>query len=84
MLGDNGALKLDNNAVYIRSESGERTLEFGERTGVELELAAFAAAIRDGAAHINSPQQALQDVAVIEAILESAQSGQRINVEQIV
>lgn len=84
VLGDKGALKLDNNAVTIRSESGERTLEFSERTGVELELAAFAAAIRDGAAHINSPQQALQDVAVIEAILESARSGQRVKVEQIV
>lgn len=84
IVGDKGALLMNRDAICVFTESGERTLEIASHSGVNLELAAFAAAIRDGAAHRNSPQQALQDVAVIEAILTSAQTGRRIAVEKFI
>jgi hypothetical protein len=39
------------------------------------------AAVRDGVRHRNSPQQALQDLAVVEAMLKSAQTGAMQRVE---
>ena len=41
-------------------------------------------AVRDGAPHHNTPDQALQDVAVIEAILRAAETGERVAPERIV
>ncbi|HEX3052339.1 MAG TPA: Gfo/Idh/MocA family oxidoreductase [Aggregatilineaceae bacterium] len=77
-------------AISVRADVLEvvypdRTEEFAfDSQGVKNELAAFAAAIRDGAPHANSPEQAMQDVAVIEAILLSSTTGQRITVERFV
>jgi predicted dehydrogenase len=50
---------------------------------VNTEFAAFAAAIREGKPHRNTPQEALQDVAVIEAMLRSAETGKAENAERI-
>ncbi len=43
--------------------------------GVEYELAAFGAAVAEGAPHRNSPLEALTDFAVVEAMLASAADG---------
>ena len=43
-----------------------------QHDSVPKELLAFAAAIRDGEPHRNSPEEALLDVAVVEAMLRSA------------
>ena len=51
--------------------------------GVQKELEAFAAAIHNGTPHRNTPQAALQDLAVMEALLNSAQQGQQVEVMQI-
>jgi len=45
---------------------------------VDGELAAFAAAIRSGAPHRNSPVEGLRDVALLEALLRAAETGTRI------
>lgn len=51
---------------------------------IDAELAAFAAAIRDGAAHRNTPAQGLQDVAVVEAMLRAAATGIAQDVPQVI
>ena len=70
---------------------GELVLEQGEKSerqqfnvliSVREELAAFLAAVRDGVQHRNSPQEALQDLAVVEAMLESARTGTLQRVER--
>ena len=48
--------------------------------GVERELAAFVRSIRTEESNLNSPEEGLKDLAVIEAILQSAESGQRVSV----
>jgi predicted dehydrogenase len=60
-----------------------RTIAITPHQGVKAELAAFAAAIRRGEAHRCPPGQALQDVAVIEAMLRSAELGCQVAPEQI-
>ncbi len=44
-------------------------------------LEAFADAVRNGTAHRNSALEALRDVAVIEAMLKSAETGTRVTVD---
>ena len=52
------------------------------RDGVEAELEDFARAIRQGTPMRGTPEEALQDVLVVEAILESAETGQRVKPER--
>jgi predicted dehydrogenase len=50
-------------------------LETAGFDGVEKELIALAESIRSGTAHRNSPNEAFADLAVVEAILDSAAKG---------
>lgn len=84
IVGDKGAVLMDRDSVHIDCETGERTLGIPRFQGVQQELAAFAAAIREGVAHRNTAEQGLQDVAVIEAMLLSAQTAKRAEVEPVV
>lgn len=52
--------------------------------GVRAEFEALAKTLHEGIAHVNSPEQALQDVAVMEAMFESARTGQRVEVTRVV
>ncbi len=52
--------------------------------GVSEEYRALALTLNGGSAHINTPEQALQDVAVLEAMLESARTGAMVTIEQVV
>jgi predicted dehydrogenase len=79
-----GALHLVGEAGAMRVQRGEIELTRGKETtviacpkfdGVQNEFAAFAAAITTGQPHSNTPEAGLLDVAVIEAMLRSAQSG---------
>jgi len=83
IVGERGSIRMEVGELEI-SVGGASRLERPGREGVEREFAAFAAAIQEGAPHVNSPQQALQDVAVIEALLRAAQTGQREAVERVV
>jgi predicted dehydrogenase len=83
IVGDAGTLRVQPGEIEITTASSVCRTERSDRTGVEHELAAFAAAIREGTPHRNSPEQGIQDVAVIEAILRSSETGRREKVAQI-
>ncbi|MGL4651302.1 MAG: Gfo/Idh/MocA family protein [Caldilineaceae bacterium] len=75
VMGSAGRLRVDRDQLQVtRGDESTHEPRAG-RDGVLAELAAFVAAALDGAPHDNSPEQALADVAVIEAMLRSAQSG---------
>ena len=59
-----------------RRENGVQEIRCAFYNGVENELAAFGAAVAEGAPHRNSPLEALTDFAVVEAMLASAADGQ--------
>ncbi|MDI9548435.1 MAG: Gfo/Idh/MocA family oxidoreductase [Chloroflexota bacterium] len=75
IIGTHGALAVQRREVTVTTGGDTRRIECSGFDGVEKELTAFAAAIRQGAAHRNSPQEALQDLAVMEALLRAASSG---------
>lgn len=80
--GTEGSLRVSRGELVLnRGEESERQ-EFNVLISVREELAAFLAAVRDGAPHRNSPQEALQDLAVVEAMLASAQAGTLRRVER--
>jgi len=81
---ERGALRVQPGEVEITAEDGVCRVERANYVGVERELAAFATAIREGTSHDNTPEAGLQDVAVIEAMLRSAETGQRIAPERFV
>ena len=82
--GTDGFLRADSRTVEIRRSGETRTIDTHGLTDVEAELAAFADTIQYGIPHRNTPQQALQDVAVIDALLRASESGQVIEVERFV
>lgn len=84
ILGDVGALRVSLGALELISGGATQRIELPAPRGVEEELRAFGAAIRDGAPHRNPPAQALQDVAVIEALLRAAETGARTDVARVV
>ncbi len=78
VVGSRGALRVTAQEVrLVRGEPAqaqERAFE-PQPYSVQRELAAFADAIQHGRAIRNTPEEALQDLAVVEAMLESAQEG---------
>jgi predicted dehydrogenase len=84
VVGTKGSLRVSRDQVEVSVGHSTRSTDFGYSDGVRAELSAFAAAINDGAPHRNSPQAALQDVAVVEAILNSAASGSRVTPERFI
>ncbi len=85
IVGENGALRVSRGDPLEVTVAGQtRQIPVETFKGVEREFAAFAAAIRAGTPHRNTPDQALQDVAVLEAILQAAESGQRVVPERVV
>jgi predicted dehydrogenase len=58
-----------------KGEHGVQEIRCAFYNGVENELAAFGAAVADGAPHRNSPLEALTDFVVVEAMLASAADG---------
>lgn len=83
--GSEGSLRVSRGELLLRrgEEESERQ-EFNVLISVREELAAFAAAVRSGSDHGNSPQEALQDLAVVEAMLNSARTEELVRVEQYV
>lgn len=85
VVGEAGALRVHHHGIELTDAGGQtRRIDIEGRSGIENELAAFAAAIRGGAPHLNTPAEGVQDVAVIEAMLRSAESGERVTPERIV
>ncbi len=84
IVGDAGALRVSAGMLELTSGGATQRIELPAPRGVVEELRAFAAAIRDGAPHRNPPAQAVQDVAVMEAMLRSAETGACCDVARIV
>ncbi len=82
--GEDGVLRVDRGKIEITDREGTRTLSPGGAGSVDAEMAAFAAAVRDGAAHRNTPEAGLQDLAVMEALLHAADSGAVVEVARFV
>lgn len=80
--GTDGFLHATSDRVTVTRGDESRTIRTAGVSNVQAELSAFADAIRLGAPHRNSPQQAMQDVALIEALLRSAESGRAETVER--
>lgn len=74
IVGSEGSLRVSRGELVLERDGRCERQEFNTFISVREELAAFAAAVRDGAAHRNSPREALQDLAVVEAMLKSARS----------
>ena len=74
--GEAGSLRVDRGRIELAAGGEVQVFETIERDGVQGELSAFAAAVRTNAPHRNTPAEGLRDVAVVEAMLRSAASGQ--------
>lgn len=84
ILGEHGVLRVDRGILEIVVNGQARQIPFVDNKSINEELLAFAQAVREGTPHRNSPQEAAQDVAVIEAMLRSAETGKPEQVERIV
>lgn len=80
IVGDQGALRVVRGEVEVTRQGNTQLIPCAKFDGVEKELAAFAAAVRHGHAHSNTPAAACQDLAVMEALLQSAASGKAVKV----
>lgn len=79
VIGDRGQLRVLNPVVpqlfhrlTIRSEAGKRVERFGRRASYAYQLDAFAAAVLHGAAAQTTPEDAVQNMTVIDAIYRAA------------
>ncbi len=85
IVGEEGAMLVARTEALIVASKGEtRTIPIAPQVGVPAELAGFAAAIRAGIPHRSPPDEAVRDLAVLEALLQSAEAGQRIAPRRIV
>jgi predicted dehydrogenase len=80
--GEQGAIRVHRGELQVTQNGATSSLKVMPGKGVEWELAAFAAAIRRGAAHANTPEAALQDVAVVEAMLRAADTRRAVQPER--
>ena len=82
VLGDSGALRVSSKQLEL-FKNGQSSSQAFNVDAVQAEFAEFARVI-NGETLRNTPEQALQDVAVIHAILESARTGCAVQPERIV
>lgn len=80
IVGDQGAIRVLRGEIELTKQGTTQTLKYPAFDGVQKELAAFAATIRTGEPHRNPPDEALCDLAIIEAMLQAAASGQKTEV----
>ncbi len=75
IMGEEGSLRVGFGKIELATDAGESYTSCEFRTGVRDELVAFADAIRQQTPHRNSPEEALRDLAVVEAMLLAADAG---------
>jgi predicted dehydrogenase len=76
--GDEGSLRVQRGRIELVTQNGENSLACQTYDGVQRELGAFAETLRNGAPHRNTPEEALCDLAAIEAMLRAAETGETI------
>ncbi len=85
VVGELGALRLLRDGVVELTRKGKtELLTVPGGNGVRGEFAAFADAVQYDMPHHNTPEQAVQDVALVEAMLRSSETGQRVAPARIV
>jgi len=82
VLGEAGALRIDSRKIE-RVINGETSTHPFKVDAIQAELSDFARVISQGSKPSSTPEQALQDVAVIHAMLESAHTGCAVTPERI-
>lgn len=83
IVGEKGALHVNRDVLTLMNEQGTQAFSYEDPDGIRQQFAAFAESIVTGAPHLNSPAETLKDVALIEAMLDAAESGQRVKPQQI-
>jgi len=83
VVGERGALRVQRGIIELTVEGETEKIPCQKFDGVAQEFAAFAAAVQTGAAHLNSPEEALRDVAVVEAMIRSAETRQYVRPDQL-
>jgi predicted dehydrogenase len=82
IVGDKGALRMQRGEIELTVSGETEVRTYNKFDGVALELGAFAHAIHTGQPHTNPPQEALRDLAVIDALLRSAAHGHSVEVDE--
>jgi predicted dehydrogenase len=80
LVGDKGALRMQRGEIELTVDGETEVRRCNKFDGVELELIAFADAIRSGRPHTNLAEEALHDLAVVDALLRSAAEGRPVDV----
>lgn len=76
--GSDGCIRVQRKEIELTRNGQTEHIETPGFDGVEKELVAFATAIRQSIPHHNSPDAAMRDLAVMEALLASAATGQPV------
>jgi predicted dehydrogenase len=78
--GTQGSLRVQRKLVEITTASQTERIECSGFNGVEDELVEFAQAIRAGTPQVSTPQAALADLTLVEAMLHAAETGRWITI----
>jgi predicted dehydrogenase len=81
IVGEKGALRMQRGEVELTMAGETEVRTYNKFDGVELDLIAFADAIRAGQLHANPPEEALRDLAVVDALLRSAAEGCTVTID---
>ena len=75
VVGDKGSLSVDTKRLVVHTPAGEAVRNFDSaHHGVQDGFAAFAGAIASGRVTDHDPEEAIRDVLVVEALMESARA----------
>ncbi|MBV7327362.1 Gfo/Idh/MocA family oxidoreductase [Chloroflexi bacterium TSY] len=83
IVGDNGTLHIDRGKIDLVQDGVVHEIDCVKFDGVNQELTAFAEAIRQGIPHKNTPHECLRDLALFEAMLQAAATGETTAPEEI-
>jgi predicted dehydrogenase len=83
VVGDQGALRVNNGRLEV-TRGGQTTSQAFALDNVEAELADFARCIQRGRVDVSTPEQGLQDVAILEAMFDSAREGRAVEPARVV
>jgi predicted dehydrogenase len=87
IVGEQGTVEAHRRGFAVTNDGRTRTKtipDYSDTHAIRAELESFAAAILQDRPHCNTPEQALQDVAVVEALLRSAETGRRTAPDRVV
>lgn len=81
IIGEKGAIHVNRDHLTLITHTSRQEFRYDHPDGIYHQFVAFAEALLNGRPHLNPPQEALKDVALVEAMLKSAELGQRVWVE---